>query len=324
MSQRDDAPATRRRWPTPPDAEAERIWPVKDSGVLERQDRLLREQLGEGDAALERGDADAAASLYVDAIDQLRQAPQRVQAEAYVRLGRANRVRGRTMASVHCLKKALTMAPHHVGALEELVTLHAEWNEWDSVERVEEDLFAAIADRDDLVRELLRAGDRWWRRAGDPARAESRYLAALELDPIHESTQARLRALADSQRRAEALATLRSSAEKATDPADRARRWLELGRVSWFELHRHGEAITAFENAFLADPTLIEAMELLTTALVDRKQWDRLETWWRRLADAKTPAAIAARTTLREALRHAPADAPRPKRPTLPWFDRSR
>lgn len=324
MSDRDEAAAKKPRPPRAEDprAAASRGWPVKESGVLERQDRVLREAFGEGDAALARGDIDAAAARYVAAIDRLRQAPLATQAEAYLRLGRANRLRGRAAAAVHCLKKALVMAPRHLAALAELVALHAAWSDWDAMALAEDELLRAIDDPEAQLRELLRSGDRWWRRAGDPVRAEARYHAALALDRGHEATHARLRALADSRRRAEAFDRLRDEAARAPDAPERARRWLALGRAQVEEAQRPADAIASFENAYLADPTQLEAMERLVAVLIEHRQWSRLEAWWGRLADAKTDATIAARAILREALRHVPADRPRPRRSTLPWFDR--
>lgn len=67
---------------------------------------------------------------------------------------------------------------------------------WHEVDECEGFLFETIADPAERHDALLRSGDRWWRQRNDAARARLRYRQALDVDPLSERANARLRAVA--------------------------------------------------------------------------------------------------------------------------------
>jgi tetratricopeptide (TPR) repeat protein len=169
------------------------------SGIIVKAPESQRERafshLELGDELLADGDANAAAAEYLAGLELMKASPSEDRIEAYVRLGHANRHRERTLAAVHCYQKALELDPLCIPALRSLVDLHASWGEWAALERLEEALFAALDGDSELHAELIRAGDRWWSRARDAARASGRYTRALRCFPRSEAARMRLRAL---------------------------------------------------------------------------------------------------------------------------------
>lgn len=310
----------------------ERSWPRRGSGVRTRDDLAQGQHLvGEAEHALADGDVDRAATLLVQAIECLEGAGPGLRADAYVRLATVNRRRRRSAAALHCLRKALALTPRSVVAHHELVELHTEWGEWERVLGAEEALFAVLDGVDERVRELLRSGDRWWRRAGDRARARRRYEDALLLDGKCLQAKARLRAIEQQQCQREQLRSEHDAVRFCADPAERARKWLDIAQRQWFSLRSEDDAIEALTQAVDADPSLVEAVELWVEILVHRQRWQALDDLWARFADATRPAGIQARHVVMDGLRSTPPPPSTARMPgqrrrarrTNPWFDQT-
>jgi hypothetical protein len=79
--------------------------------------------------------------------------------------------------------------------LEEQLTLFIAMENWLQVDECERLLFETIRDPATRVHELLKSGDRWWRRKDDLSRARWRYREATMIDPLSEQAAARLRAI---------------------------------------------------------------------------------------------------------------------------------
>ncbi len=137
----------------------------------------------EGDAHFRASDHAAAARAFARALDLLAGRVTELTVDVYLRLGRANEALGRVGACMHCFKKGLEADPEHAPTLRALATLHLEWHEHEAADAVEERLFACAGSEHECAIELIRSGDRWWKRADDPERAKRRYRRALCVEP---------------------------------------------------------------------------------------------------------------------------------------------
>lgn len=281
------------------------------SGVIRRPGSASEAavaSLRRGDASFAAGEHAVAAREYVDALETLDGRPTELMVDAYLRLGRANHALGRVTACLHCYKKGLELDPQHAPTLRALVELHLAWNEHAEAEAVERRLFRAAETSEELSTELMRSGDRWWKRAGDPERAKQRYRRALSRSERSDRVVARLRAISSTAQRSE-LSILRARAQHAKSDAERAQAYFDLGTAAWFEHRDHQQASAAFEAAFIADRTLVAALEMLVTILVERGEYGRLEVLAVALAEHRDDASVLARRKVREALRALPEGA---------------
>ena len=319
----DDAPPLSTSRPLRPQSGIQRrATPVPASGPS------ADEYLARGDVHMDLGDPHAAIKEYVRAVSLLQAGPRRAQIDAYLRLGHANRRGGRMVACVHAYRKALDLDPRHIDALRALVDLHVEWEEWEFVQPIEERLFDVLEGDPRLHDELLRSGDRWWKRAAEPEQALLRYRRALRSFPESTRVQVRLRAVSKGLVRGD-LGNLRRAALSAHAARDRAIAYLELGNAYYFDALRYRDALEAFDTAYRADETYLPALEMYVAALVELKQWARVRQIWRELSSDDGADREAARDTMREALRAVPPSQrhqrPVPSRPrsdSWPWSER--
>ncbi|MCA9622520.1 MAG: tetratricopeptide repeat protein, partial [Myxococcales bacterium] len=182
------------------------------------------------------------------------------------------------------------------------IELHAEQGNWRGVQSTEQRHLAAVPEDASLVPFLLASGDRWLK-AEDPRRAKERYAKARDLAPDDVEPVMRLIKVYDAEGAHEqALEMRRVMAERTADPATRARLYFELGETCLFELHRDTEAYEAFEKALDADPTLLEVLEVLATALADNQEWGELERIYAKMIStfASRPQDEATITVLAE------------------------
>lgn len=304
---------------------------MPESGIHYRPDSGSASAL----AAMRRGDAfflaerhEDAAREFVHALDALEGHLSPLTVDVYLRLGRANQALGRVTACLHSYKKALEADPEHAPTLRALAELHLEWNEVQAADRVERRLFTCAGSAEERAAELIRSGDRWWKRAQDPERAKRRYRKALLVTPrslgaARQRILARLRAISSATNRSE-LVSLENRVRDARTAQARAEALFELGAAAWFEAHDHREATRAFESAFAVDRSMIAAVEMLAGILIERRDHARLEAICRSLAGATDAEGVAARATIREALRCLPRGkrTSQVRRRTLASFER--
>lgn len=254
-----------------------------------------------GDEAMKRGDPSEAARCFQHAVRHADN--RRAEAAAYLRLGEANRARGREHAAVHCFGRAIEARPAWSSPYLALISLHADADDWPAVDRAERSLFAQLAPGERRADALVASGDRWWYRAGERTRARLRYREALRNSPRHQSAALRLHAAAQRSSLVGA-ARLRFTARRAPSARARAEAWLNLGQRLWFDGRRFDEAVEAFTAARNEDPTLLTALEMLVVALVERRRFVRLECLWRAAIQDTSIEGAAARATIRETLRN--------------------
>ncbi len=292
---------------------------------------MRRVASGPAEAALDEGDElfrakrfDEAARCYTHALGLLEGRGGELLVETFLRLGRVHQARSRVTACLHCFKKALQVDPSHVPTLRALADLHLEWRELEAAAAVERRLFAAVTGDEARALELIRSGDRWWKRARSPEHAKQRYRRALAFTGHHERATARLRAVSNTTTQDE-LAALEARAHHTADDAERARALFELGVATWIEAHDRDKAIRAFEAAFVADRSLTAAVDMLIAALVEHGDYVKLETMAAALAEASDAPSVTARGKLRQALRALPEGVLRTqsaRRRTLSWARR--
>jgi tetratricopeptide (TPR) repeat protein len=163
----------------------------------------------------------------------------------------------------------------------------------------------------------LRSGDRWWKQACDERRAKKRYQRALAIEP--ESARATVRLRAIEHHGDDALSELRARVEDATDDETRADAYVELGGAYWFDSDKKRDAIACFDAAYRADPTRIDALEMLVTALIEMRAYDLVAKLWRGLGRIKGAHAASAREMIRGLMTRQPA----PDDDAWPWAERA-
>ena len=261
-----------------------------------------------GDLLMARREHKAALREYAKAVELTRYSRREQQIAAHLRLGHVNRALGNMLQCVHAYRRALDLNPEHVGTLKALVSLHAEHREWAFVSKLEDQMLDALEGHPELHKELhkelLQSGDRWWRTVGDERAAARRYKRALDSFPGSAQAEARLRAI--SSRDVDPLQHLKRKATNAQTPADRARAYLELGRAHWCNRSQRRQAVSCFDAAQRADPTLIEAVEMLIEGLAELGEMERLDELWLSLATADGPHITAARKALRRVIGRPP------------------
>lgn len=149
-----------------------------------------------GDALALEDDLVEAGRAYLRAVVALNRVGAAEVVDVYLRLSAVNARRGKPGVARRYLDRAAALAPDHPGVLRRLVAWLAEREAWDELPACEEALLDAVAsDPLGLELELLRSGDRWWRRASDVVTARRRYEEAVVRFPHSERARVRLRAL---------------------------------------------------------------------------------------------------------------------------------
>ena len=180
--------------------------------------------------------------------------------------------------AIDALRNVTDLDPNHVQALESLGAMY---------ERVERhgDAVAVLSRVADLTPDPARRVEALWRlgrtlhdKVGDVSMALDKFEAALDIDPAHAPSLASVRQIAlldtDYTKAAkfyerEALAT--------TGPRQRAKLWVDVGRLYEEHLGDHGNAVRAWREALASDEENEDAAEPLAEDLVARSEWASAE-----------------------------------------------
>ncbi len=232
-----------------------------------------------GDAQLAAGFVDKALADYKKGLGKLGTATTPVRAEIYVRMAELMRKRGKTRVAISNFEKALAIVADDRRALMGVLELHAEQENWRAVQSVEDRYLDGLTEDDDeRLAQLLAFGDRWCEIAKDDKRAKERFLQATKSHPKRIEPLQKLLGIYERQKSLEhVLDTKRRIAALVDDPSKRARVYFELGEYCMFEVSREEDAFAAFELALDSDPTMLEALEVLATALAEHQEWAEIE-----------------------------------------------
>ncbi|HZO16548.1 MAG TPA: hypothetical protein VFB62_24905, partial [Polyangiaceae bacterium] len=125
---------------------------------------------------------------------------------------------------------------------------------------------------------LVASGDRWREGAKDRKRARERFQQAHNAIFDRAEPLERLLGLHEEDGNIEQVIDIRRHLlGLERDASVRARQWFALGEFCMFEARREKDAFEAFEEALDADPTMLEALEVLATALAEVQEWGELE-----------------------------------------------
>ena len=263
----------------------------------------VEDHIAVGDDLLDGDKQDEALAEFKKALGKLGTATTPVRAEIYVRIGELMQRRGKERVAISNFDKALAIRPDHRRALAAMVELNVAVGNWRAVRAAEEKYFAAAVG-DEALEQLLASGDRWRDKADDLKRAKTRYDQAHKQFPKRREPLQRLLEVYEKDGKIEfVLDTRRRLVVLIDEPDERAREYFELGEYCLFELNREEEAFAAFELALDSDPTMLEALEVLATALAENQEWGELERVYIKMIgsfDSKLPLGPEAETVLVE------------------------
>ncbi len=250
-------------------------------------DMTVADHIELGDEHTAEGLIDEGLKEFKKALGKLGTAPTPERGAIYVRIGRLMREQGNVRLAVSNFDKALSIDPTHAGALEALIELNAKEKNWRAVFSAEERYLASDLDEEIRLQLLLASGERWRLDGGDVKRARERLVQARDAFPQRVEPLQRLVALYEQEGAIDQVIDAHQRiAELTTDPRGRAMRYCEIGEYCMFEAHREREGLEAYEKALLADPTHLEALEIVATVLAEGQEWGELERVYRQIIAA--------------------------------------
>jgi tetratricopeptide (TPR) repeat protein len=231
-------------------------------------------------------DPEAALRELKSALAQLGSSATVERAGVYVRIAALKRRQDKPREAISNLEKALTLAPGHRGALEELLELDVAARDWRAVANAEEQLLTTVTDDGERFQRLIQFAERWEAVAGDRERARKALERARELRGGDPGLLAALRRIYEAVGDVEAaIGVRRRLAEVAQVPREQARGYYELGQYLAFELHREDAALELFDRALETDPSMLEPLEVVATLLGERMDYGELERAYRRMLE---------------------------------------
>ncbi len=189
------------------------------------------------------------------------------------------------------LTRALELDPDLPGLREQLIPSLREEGDWHGLAKqiavrvndadLDDDTRGALMDElADLCRDRIEDGMDRLELLGD----------ALEAAPAHAAARHQYVALLREAGGGERLQAMLEQDRRSDDPAIRQNARLELA-ASHADAGEHEEALRCLEEAFDADPVDPRVHEKLELALSETKRWDRLATFYNRLAAVGTDKA---------------------------------
>jgi tetratricopeptide (TPR) repeat protein len=184
-------------------------------------------------------------------------------------------------------EKALQQAPDDQLALTGLLRVVGTVGEPTDVIEVRRKLIKSLQDARARSMALVAMGDDWKEKFNDPWRALDTYEEALTEDAENaralESIASVARQIGDWRRLSRAYFTLHRLAES---PEEKAEWLIESSKVARQELWEPEKALTGFRRALEYDPTRLDAFKVVTSLLVDAKDWEGLEAAYLQLLSA--------------------------------------
>ncbi|MBI4951642.1 MAG: hypothetical protein HY908_06385 [Myxococcales bacterium] len=250
----------------------------------------VRDYMAAAGVASAAGDVDQALAQYKKALGKLGTATTPDRAEIYVAIGALMRRQGKTRLAITNFDKALAIDPGDRRALVALVALNAAEGDWRAAEEAEDKFIAVMGGDEAAYDHLLAFGDRWRDAGTDAARARKHYERARDAAPERPEALERLLAFYEADHDVDrVIETRQRLLALVTDPEKRADGYFELGEYCMFEAQREAAAFEAFERVLDAEPTRLEALEVLATAFADHQEWAELERVYRKMIDHFAP-----------------------------------
>jgi tetratricopeptide (TPR) repeat protein len=189
----------------------------------------------------------------------------------YESIGEADKAR-------HAFEKALQQVPDDQLALTGLLRVVGDVGEPADVIEVRRKLVKSLDDARARSMALVAMGDDWKEKFNDPWRALDTYEEALAEDAENkralESITSVARQIGDWRRLSRAYFTLHRLADT---PEEQANWLIESSKVARQELWEPEKALAGFRRALELDPTRLDAFKVVTSLLVDAKDWEQLE-----------------------------------------------
>lgn len=187
----------------------------------------------------------------------------------------------------HAFEKALQQAPDDQLALTGLLRVVGSVGEPADVIEVRRKLIKSLDDTRARSMALVAMGDDWKEKFNDPWRALDTYEEALAEDAENkralESIANVARQMGDWRRLSRSYFTLHRLADT---PEEKANWLIESSKVARQELWEPEKALAGFRKALELDPTRLDAFKVVTSLLVDAKDWEGLEAAYLQLIAA--------------------------------------
>jgi tetratricopeptide (TPR) repeat protein len=202
---------------------------------------------------------------------------------------------GDGVAAARCYERAAVLAPDVV-PLGKLAALYEQEGRHGELVRVYEELVTRLDDPLRKAGVLLRLGTLYESRLSRPDDALRCYQGALEAAPTLAAAAQALAAHYQAHRRwADLAALLLVEADRLTDPAQRAGRYVAIAQLC--EVHRDAidDVAVLYERALAVDPGQAAAIDALDRIYRAGRRWDSLiGLYEQQLAHARSPRRIRA------------------------------
>lgn len=268
------------------DREADAVTAYANAYALDPRNLKVSEPLAR--LLLEQGQAEQAAQILRALLVQHKQdLPSAKRAWAYRSLG-IHYENGEDLEKArHAYEKALLQEHDDQVALTGLLRVVGAVGEPADVIEVRRKLIKSLDHAAARSMALVALGDDWHATFNDPWRALDTYEEALEENPENtralESIADVARQIGDWRRLSRAYFTLHRLAET---PEEKANWLIESSIVARQELWEPEKALAGFKKALELDPTRLDAFKVVTSLLVDAKDWEGLEVAYLQLISA--------------------------------------
>lgn len=175
-------------------------------------------------------------------------------------------------------EKALEQSSQDPQALDGLLRVVADAGDSQEIVKVRQRLIRSLEDPSARSSAMVALGDDWVEHFNDPARGLDTYEQALNEDPNNRRAVERIAAVAteseDWRRVSRSYFTLSRMADDTEEEAD----WLiKASLIARDQLWEPEKALTGFKRALSLDPTRLDAFKIVTSILVDSKEWEELK-----------------------------------------------
>ena len=175
-------------------------------------------------------------------------------------------------------EKALEQSSQDPHALNGLLRVVADAGDSQEIIKVRQRLIRSLNEPSARSAAMVALGDDWVEHFNDPARGLDTYEQALAEDPHNRQAVERIAAVAteseDWRRVSRSYFTLSRMADDSEEEAD----WLiKASLIARDQLWEPEKALTGFKRALSLDPTRLDAFKIVTSILVDSKEWEELK-----------------------------------------------
>lgn len=161
-----------------------------------------------------------------------------------------------------CYEDALVRVPGYAAALVSLGELESRRGHWDRVASVLSKRLAVATAPETQASLCCTLASLHEEQLGDPARALEYFQQALEVDPtLASARRSTLRILSDGGQWEQVVKVLEQEFSTTEDPSERGRIALRIAEVCEDRLHHQQRALSAYERAATADPSLVAAAQ---------------------------------------------------------------